>query len=70
MDQDTRDRIRHLYFVERMPLHAIAQALLLAPRAVRGALVLTGGHPDRRDPEPVSTALEPRPLRRVTTRHR
>jgi hypothetical protein len=85
MTQDTRDRIRHLYFVERMPLRRIAETLTLAPHAVRSALVLPGGQPARRDPQPVATALaanDPTPIsnlsavaaasarRRIAPRHR
>jgi len=85
MTADTRDRIRHLYFVERMPLRRIAEALTLAPHAVRAALVLPGGQPVRHDPQPVATALsanDPTPIpnldcgiaptarRRIAPRHR
>ena len=57
MDADIRDRIRHLYFVERVTLRAIAESLALAPHAVRAALVLPGGQPVRRGPAPIATAL-------------
>jgi hypothetical protein len=54
---DTRALIRHLYFVAQVPLRAIAEHLGLSERAVRGALVLAGGQPPRRDPAPLATAL-------------
>jgi len=57
MSPDTCDRIRHLYFVERAPVRAIAEALMLSSDAVRRALVLPGGQASRRDPAPVATAL-------------
>ena len=57
MDQDMRDRIRHLYFVERVPMREIAEALALSAHAVRGALVLPGGRSDRLDPAPIARAL-------------
>lgn len=64
MDQAVRDQIRHLYFVERMPVRVIAESLELSAHAVRGALVLPGGRADRRDPTPMATALS------VAGRHR
>jgi hypothetical protein len=72
MDQETRDRIRHLYFVERVPLHAIAETLTLSPREVRGALVLPGGQADWHDPAPMQSAiaLAARSHRRAHGRHR
>jgi hypothetical protein len=57
MDPDTCDLIRHLYFVQRRPVRAIAEALALSSNAVRRALVLPGGQAGRRDPAPVATAL-------------
>jgi len=59
MTDDTRARIRHLYFVAQVPLHAIAERLALSLPAVRGALVLPGGRADARDPAPVAHALAP-----------
>lgn len=57
MTDDTRDRIRQLYFVQRMPLREIARALAVSRHAVLRALVLPGGNTGRHDPEPMSTAL-------------
>jgi len=57
--EDVRDRIRHLYFVDRVPLRAIAERLFLSAQSVRGALVLVGGQHGRRDPEPVIDAASP-----------
>ena len=57
MDQGTCDRIRHLYFVERVAVRARAELLSLSPRAVRGALVLSGGIAAPRGPEPETSAL-------------
>jgi hypothetical protein len=57
MDDTTRARIRHLYFVEQCPLRKIGQELALATQAVRAALVLPGGRRDERAPSPVVDAL-------------
>ena len=57
MDQATCDQIRHLYFVERVTVRAIAEMMSLSPRAVRGALVLSGGIAAPRGPEPEMSAL-------------
>ena len=43
MKHTTRSLIRHLYFVEHLPLDVIAAELRLRPRTVRRALVLRGG---------------------------
>ncbi len=57
MDDTTRARIRHLYFVDQLPLRTIGRELALAPQAVRAALVLPGGRRDERVPGPVADAL-------------
>lgn len=57
MDDTTRARIRHLYFVEQRPLRQIGQELALAPHAVRAALVLPGGRHDERAPGPSADSL-------------
>lgn len=59
MDEATRALIRRLYFVEQHPMRSIGEALSLAPRAVRSALVLPGGRRDEREPGPVADALAP-----------
>lgn len=57
MDDTTRARIRHLYFVEQRPLRKIGQELAVAPHAVRAALVLPGGRHDERVPGPSTDSL-------------
>lgn len=54
MKHATRHLIRHLYFVDKLPLDAIAAELGLRSRTVRRALVLTGR--GRRRPLPPSIA--------------
>ena len=68
MDDTTRARIRHLYFVERRPLRTIGQELALAPHAVRAALVLPGGRRDERVPGPSADALAAEAPTRVRLR--
>ena len=50
MKHTTRNLIRHLYFVEHLPLDVIATELRLRRRTVRRALVLPGGADRRRRP--------------------
>ncbi len=57
MDDVTRDLIRRLYFVEQCPVRQIGEALSLAPRAVRAALILPGGRRDERPRAPAVDAL-------------
>lgn len=68
MDDTTRARIRHLYFVEQRPLRKIGQELALAPHAVRAALVLPGGRRDECVPGPVADALGADPPARARLR--
>jgi hypothetical protein len=68
MDDTTRARIRHLYFVEQRPLRKIGQELALAPHAVRAALVLPGGRHDERVPGPVADAVAADALAHVRLR--
>ena len=49
MKPSTRILIRHLYFVERLPLDVIARELRLRRRSVRRALVVRG----TRRPRPI-----------------
>jgi DNA-binding transcriptional regulator LsrR (DeoR family) len=41
--EENRRRIRHLYFVQRVPPVAIAEEMRLSLRTVRRALVIRGG---------------------------
>jgi len=58
MKHATRSLIRHLYFVEQVPIDAIATELRLRPRTVRRAIVLAGGGRRRR---PLLAPITPTP---------
>jgi len=60
MKHATRALIRHLYFVEQLPLDVIAAELRLRPRTVRRALVIVGGGRRRRPllPTPIAPTQE------------
>ena len=55
MKHATRALVRHLYFVERIPLDEIAAELRLRPRTVRRALVIAGRGRRRRPLPPLFT---------------
>ena len=43
LEEETRARIRHLYFVDRVALDTIARTLSVSRGTVQQALVLRGG---------------------------